>query len=117
MHKKVLSEIDLYYGKVDMPKGFEIDRTKIKNDIIESQIKQKRINNNPEGLMLLMIMLSLFLNLSNGCKIILEIIGKAEYYRTLVPKHIHGNIMRPKENLGQDIKLILLIYVIHQTIP
>ena len=50
MHKKVLSEIDLYYGKVDMPKGFEIDRTKIKNDIIESQIKQKRINNNPEAL-------------------------------------------------------------------
>ena len=75
MHKKVLSEIDLYYGKVDMPKGFEIDRTKIKNDIIESQIKTKRINNNSR-FMLLMIMLSLFLNLSNGCKIILEIIGE-----------------------------------------
>ena len=25
MHKKVLSEIGLYYGDVAMPKGFEID--------------------------------------------------------------------------------------------
>ena len=29
MKKKVLSEIDLHYGQVDMPKGFEIDGKKL----------------------------------------------------------------------------------------
>ena len=49
MQKIVLSEIDLYYGEIKMPKGFEIDQNKIKNDIIESYVKQKRINNNPQA--------------------------------------------------------------------
>ena len=39
MQKKVLSEIDLHYGTIDMPKGFEIDRNKLQNDILKSQIK------------------------------------------------------------------------------
>ena len=29
MQKKVLSEIALYYGDVDMPKGWDIDRDKL----------------------------------------------------------------------------------------
>ena len=29
MHKKVLSEIDLHYGTINMPKGFEIDLNKL----------------------------------------------------------------------------------------
>jgi len=41
MHKKVLSEIGLYYGDVDMPKGFEIDRNQIQRDILKSQINNK----------------------------------------------------------------------------
>ena len=36
MQKKVLSEIDLYYGDVAMPKGFEIDRDKLQSDILKS---------------------------------------------------------------------------------
>jgi hypothetical protein len=39
MHKKVLSEIDLHYGSIDMPKGFEIDRDKLQKDILFSQLK------------------------------------------------------------------------------
>ena len=39
MQKKVLSEIDLHYGAVEMPKGFEIDRDKLQKDILSSQIK------------------------------------------------------------------------------
>ena len=39
MHKKVLSKIDLHYGAIDMPKGFEIDRDKLQLDILSSQIK------------------------------------------------------------------------------
>ena len=41
MHKKVLSEIDLHYGTIDMPKGFEIDRDKLQSDILKSQINNK----------------------------------------------------------------------------
>ena len=39
MQKKVLSEIDLHYGTIDMPKGFEIDRNKLQTDTLSSQIK------------------------------------------------------------------------------
>ena len=46
MQKKVLSEIDLYYGKVDMPKGYEIDRVKIKNDIINTYITDQGLTDN-----------------------------------------------------------------------
>jgi len=41
MEKKVLSKIDLYYGDVEMPKGFEIDRDKLQEDILKSQINNK----------------------------------------------------------------------------
>jgi hypothetical protein len=34
MQKKVLSEIDVYFGQIKMPKGFEIDREKLCVDIL-----------------------------------------------------------------------------------
>ena len=37
IHKQVLSEIGLFYGSVDMPKGFEIDRNQLQKDILSSQ--------------------------------------------------------------------------------
>ncbi len=46
MQKKVLSEIDLYYGEIKTPKGFEIKRDTIKNGIVNSFITEKRISNN-----------------------------------------------------------------------
>jgi hypothetical protein len=49
MHKKVLTEVDLYTGEIQMPKGFEIDRDKIRNDIIESFVKKNRVNTNPKA--------------------------------------------------------------------
>ena len=42
MQKKVLSEIGLYYGQVDMPKGFEIDRDKLQSDILKSRINNEK---------------------------------------------------------------------------
>ena len=42
MQKKVLSEIDLHYGTIDMPKGFEIDRQKLQSHILSSQIKNSK---------------------------------------------------------------------------
>ena len=41
MNKKVLSEQALYYGDVDMPKGFEIDQEKLTNDILQSTFNSK----------------------------------------------------------------------------
>ena len=37
--KNILSQIDLYYGYVSMPKGFEIDREKLSSDILQSTFK------------------------------------------------------------------------------
>ena len=41
MKKKVLSEQSLYYGDIDMPKGFEIDQGKLTNDILQSSFTNK----------------------------------------------------------------------------
>ena len=46
MRKKTLSEIDLYTGDIQTPKGFEIKRKEIKNSILQSYIHQTRISNN-----------------------------------------------------------------------
>ncbi len=45
MQKQVVSEIDIVSGTIDSPKGFEIDREKIKNDIITSYINKKTLSN------------------------------------------------------------------------
>ena len=41
MNKKVLSEQALYYGDVNMPKGFEIDQEKLTKDILQSTFNSK----------------------------------------------------------------------------
>ena len=38
MNKKVLSQIDLHFGQVEMPKGFEINRESLGSDILSSTI-------------------------------------------------------------------------------
>ena len=44
MHKKVLSDLNFYYGDVKMPKGFEIDRVSLAIDIFKSEICQMDFN-------------------------------------------------------------------------
>jgi len=41
MQRQVLTEQSLYYGDVDMPKGFEIDQEKLTNDILQSTFNSK----------------------------------------------------------------------------
>jgi hypothetical protein len=41
MQKKVLAEQALYFGNVDMPKNWDIDRDKLSGDILQSQIQKK----------------------------------------------------------------------------
>jgi hypothetical protein len=38
MQKNVLSEQALYWGEIEMPKGWDIDRDKLQNDILKSQV-------------------------------------------------------------------------------
>ena len=42
MQKKVLTEQALYYGDVDMPKYWDIDRNKLTNDILQSTFNSKQ---------------------------------------------------------------------------
>ena len=39
--KQVLTEQSLFYGDIDMPKGFEIDQEKLTNDILQSTFNSK----------------------------------------------------------------------------
>jgi len=41
MQKKVLSEVSLYFGDVDMPKGWDIDRDKLSGDILQSSFTNR----------------------------------------------------------------------------
>ncbi len=82
MQKKVLSEIDLHYGKIDMPKGFEIDRDKLQSDILSSQIKNLKFPFSREWDKLSTYMRE-HINL--------------EYGFTLVNKETWGNMYKPKE--------------------
>ena len=82
MHKKVLSEIDLHYGTVDMPKGFEIDRDKLQADILSSKIKNLEFPFSREWDKLNTYMREHI---------------NVEYKFTLVNKETWGNVYKPKE--------------------
>ncbi len=82
MHKKVLSEIDLHYGTIDMPKGFEIDRDKLQSDILSSQIKDLKFPFSRNWDMLNTYMREHI---------------KVEHGFTLVHKETWGNAYKPKE--------------------
>ena len=96
MQKVVLSEIDLYHGEVAMPKGFDIDLDKIRNDIIESYIQQKRINNNPKAY----TFDDYVVPFSQPLQWMQDYIRdhwRVEYGSTLVQRNMHGNVMHPQE--------------------
>tara|TARA_R110002020_G_scaffold440_1_gene2167 strand:+ start:373 stop:876 length:504 start_codon:yes stop_codon:yes gene_type:complete len=82
MHKKVLSEIGLYYGDVAMPKGFEIDRDKLQRDILSSNIKDVKFPYSREW--------------DKLTTYIREHIN-VEYRFTLVNKETWGNTYKPQE--------------------
>jgi len=82
MQKKVLSEIDLHYGTIDMPKGFEIDRDKLQSDILKSQINNKKFSFSREWDKLNTYIRE-HINVEHGF--------------TLVNKATWGNIYKPQE--------------------
>ena len=82
MHKKVLSEIDLHYGQIQMPKGFEIDRDKLQKDILSSHIKDSKFPYSRDWDKLNTYMRD-HINLEHGF--------------TLINKETWGNAYKPKE--------------------
>ena len=82
MQKKVLSEIGLYYGDVAMPKGFEIDRTKLQEDILKSQINNKEFPYSREW---------------DKLNTYLREHINVEYGFQLVNKKTWGNVYKPQE--------------------
>ena len=82
MQKKVLSEIDLHSGTIDMPKGFEIDRDQLEKDILSSQLNNSKF--------------PFSRNWDRGNTYIREHIG-VEYGFTLINKETWGNVYKPKE--------------------
>ena len=82
MQKKVLSEIDLHYGTIDMPKRFETDRDKLQADILLSQIKNSKFPYSREWDKLNTYMREHI---------------NVEYGFTLVNKETWGNVYKPKE--------------------
>ena len=82
MKKKVLSEQSLYYGDIDMPKGFEIDQEKLTNDILQSTFNSKEFPFSRTWDMLNTYMRD-FIGLEHGIN--------------LVNKSTWGNIYKPNE--------------------
>jgi len=82
MQKKVLSEIALYYGDVAMPKDWDIDRDKLQNDILKSQVTDSPFPFSKE-----------FDKLTTYIREHIAL----EYNFTLVNKGIWGDMYKPKE--------------------
>ena len=82
MDKKVLSQIDLHYGQINMPKGFEIDRDKLQSDILLSKIKNSNFPFSKTW-----DMLNTYMRDHVGL----------EYGFTLVNKETWGNVYKPQE--------------------
>ena len=83
MKKLILSEVDLHYGAIEMPKGFEIDREKLSIDIFTSTIQNKEFTFSRSWDML-QTYLREHINL--------------EYGFTLVHKKTIGNIYKPNQH-------------------
>ena len=82
MQKKVLSEIGLYYGDVEMPKGFKIDRDKLQSDILSSNINKKEFPYSREW---------------DKLNTYLREHINVEYGFQLVNKKTWGNVYKPQE--------------------
>jgi len=82
MHKKVLTEQSLFYGNINMPKGFEIDQEYLAHDILQSTFNSKKFPFSKTWDMLNTYMRD-YVNLKYGF--------------TLVNKETWGNIYKPSE--------------------
>ena len=95
MQKKVLTEVDLYCGSIDMPKGFEINRKKIADTALESFSKGARVTNNRRSYEYEDYQLPYSQPLQ-WVQDYLRDHWNLEYHYTLVEKNLHVKLLRPK---------------------
>ena len=109
MRKKILSEIDLYSGEIETPKGFEIKRKEIKNSIIQSYIQQTRISNNSKNHSYLDYKIPYSQPLG-WLKDHMRDYFRVDYYKVLIAKLDWGNVYKPQEqsSLRNTIELLNL---------
>ena len=94
MLKKVLSEIDFY---IDTVQVIKIDRAKIKNDILNSFVSEKRLSNNKKDYSYH----DFKVPFSKPLQWLQDYIRdhfKVDYQRALIPKKEWGNIYHPHES-------------------
>ena len=82
MQKKVLTEQALYYGDVAMPKGWDIDRDKLQEDILKSQVTDSPF---------------LFSRTWDMLNTYMRDHINLDYGFTLINKNTWGNIYKPSE--------------------
>ena len=88
MQKKVLSEIDLY---IDTVQVIKIDRNKLKNDIFNSFVSEKRLSNNKKDYSYHDFKIP-FSKPLGWLSAYLRDHFRADYHRTLIGKNEWGNI-------------------------
>ena len=96
MHKKVLSEIALYSGPINSPKGFEINRSQIKNDILQSYATDKRNSPNSKDYSYLDYVIQFSKPLS-WLKDYIRDHFNGEYQKTLISNTEWGNVYKPDQ--------------------
>ena len=96
MQKVVLSEISLIHGDIKTPKGFEIDRKKIKNFIVNSYVNENRISNKKLDYSYDDYKID-FCKELQWLKDYLRDHFRAEHHHTLIPKITFGNVLTPNE--------------------
>ena len=94
MQKKVLSEIDLYIDTVHV---INIDRAKIKNDILNSFVSEKRLSKNKKDYSYQDFEVP-FSQPLNWLKDYLRDHFRVDYHRTLIGKKEWGNIYNQHES-------------------
>ena len=97
MQKKVLTEVDLYYGEIKTPKGFEIDRNAIKHSIVKSWITAKRKSNNEQAY----AYRDYEVEFSQPLQWFQDYIRdhyNCEFHKNLIPRNIFGNVYKENES-------------------
>ena len=97
MQKVVLSEIDLISGFIESPKGFEIDRNVIKNDIIKSYVNEDRISKNEKDFSFFDYKVN-FSQPLQWYKDYLRDHFRIEHNKTLIPKLDFGIVLDKNQN-------------------
>lgn len=96
MKKTVLSEIDIYQGDLKMPKNFDVNRSKLKADILDSHLQENTITNDPFSFSFLDYKIPMSKELDMTEAYIRENLH-ANFKISMCPVVRFGNVLKPNE--------------------